>query len=749
MSFLRWRSIRQQLIGIVALITVSSLVVAFSFVVFRDVRGFQRETIESAHLFARVISSDVAPSLAFHDSVSATETLEKLEVVPHVEAAFVFDTEGELFASWGEMTAMPTNLIPGVEIGRDGIRVTEPVASQGERFGTVVLGISKDPLKARIHRHLLILLIALVVVVILALVAAFHLQGPISKPILDLASAMRRVSLTGDYSLRFEHSQEDEVGALYSGFNEMLSKVEAREQERDQAELRTQEKSRFLANMSHELRTPLNSIIGFSEVLLTRADGLDEKQLRFLEHIHGSGQHLLALINEILDLSKVEAGRVEMRPEPISLQSLLEGVGAVMRGVAGQRGIDLEFAFEENLPVIKVDPVKIKQVFYNLLSNAVKFSSNGSRVLVTAKRVGVKTSALGEPSVEVAVRDEGIGISLEDQERIFSEFVQVDESVGRRFEGTGLGLTLVRAFVRMHDGRVWVESEVGAGSTFRVLLPTRYQPGGERSVEARSSAIVVADGSIQSEERWTPALAAAHWHALLARTQDAVLGQVRNCHPAAVMVMLGRSEELDGWRVLEGLERLEPAQDIPVVICCAGADDSTAVCLSAEAYFTEPLDLDRLRSRVGELIPDPEAGGSILIVDDDTEVHQVLGNYLQGLGHSVSHAWSAKETREFLRHGVPLLLVVDLFMGNMSGFEVAFEAEAADGGLGPPMILIARKEVSLEHRAALRRVVAASPALGATADVVVRSIDGLLRRTTGSLPVIHADATDAAKLPQN
>ncbi len=748
MSFFHNLSIRQKLVGIIALITIVALVAAFATTVVRDVRGFRREAIESTTLFARVVAQYAVPELVFLDSVSATETLQKMEVVPNVEAAFLFDLDGVLFASWGEGTAMPMTLATGVEVDRGGITVVEPVLHQGERLGTIVVRVSSEPLRRRIRRHLGILFLTLVIVLGVAIGAGYLLQRPISEPILELASTMRRVSLTGDYSLRLQHAHRDEIGTLYTGFNEMLARVQAREQERDQAELRTQEKSRFLANMSHELRTPLNSIIGFSEVLRSHTEGLDDKQARFLEHIHSSGQHLLALINEILDLSKVEAGRVEIHPEPIGLEALLEGVGAVMRGVAGRRGIEVDFAFASDLPVICVDPIKTKQVFYNLLSNAVKFSPDNAEVLVRARRLGLAESPLGEPSVLVSVEDQGIGISPADQERIFGEFVQVDESVGRRFEGTGLGLTLVRAFVEMHDGRVWVESSLGEGSTFYVILPTRYRSVVTEGQQESGPTVVLADGDPAAAEAWVDALRESRCDPLPARTLEAVLGLARNRNPALVVVMVRAEGELDGWEVLEALERDERTKEIPVVICCLGPADTSAICVAADSFFTEPLDFERLQRRVEEVLAFAPEGGTILVVDDDAAAHEVLGKELVNRGHDVVHAWSAKEAREHLDGPPPALVVVDLFIGDMRGLDLAVKVGGPGEAEGIPLIVIAGHGGEDERRRELLRSIATDRRSAPTREVLRATVERLLRRTTTGLPVLNSDARDAGSGPQ-
>ena len=232
-----------------------------------------------------------------------------------------------------------------------------------------------------------------------------------------------------------------------------------------QLEAASQHKSEFLANMSHELRTPLNAIIGFSEVLTDRMFGdLNEKQDEYLKDIYASGTHLLSLINDILDLSKIEAGRMELELTALDLPQAIDSALALVRERAGRRGIALQQSVEEHLGEIKGDERKVKQVLLNLLSNALKFTPEGGRVELLARVV--------DGMAEISVTDTGVGIAAEDQEAVFEEFRQVG-TAEKKAEGTGLGLTLCRKFVELHGGRIWVKSEVGIGSTFTFSLPLR------------------------------------------------------------------------------------------------------------------------------------------------------------------------------------------------------------------------------------------------------------------------------------
>jgi signal transduction histidine kinase len=249
-----------------------------------------------------------------------------------------------------------------------------------------------------------------------------------------------------------------------------------------EAEQANRAKSAFLANMSHELRTPLNSIIGFSEVLLHKLrEDADERAAKFLSNILASGHHLLALINDLLDLSKIEAGKMELELERVSIEQLVHGVTAVIHGIAKKRGVVVEQQLDPEADSAYLDASKVKQILYNLLSNAIKFSPDESTVTVRSCSLDAEASPLNEPTVVLEVADRGIGIPVAEQHRIFEEFQQLDDSSSRQYVGTGLGLALVRRYIEMMGGTIELESTVDVGSTFRVLLPVDASGGSERS----------------------------------------------------------------------------------------------------------------------------------------------------------------------------------------------------------------------------------------------------------------------------
>jgi signal transduction histidine kinase len=297
--------------------------------------------------------------------------------------------------------------------------------------------------------------------IVLALVLGFVLSWSLIGPIQRIDARLAAIA-SGDFSGRVYVTNRDELGALAANVNRMNDELDRLYRELEEASLH---KSEFLANMSHELRTPLNAIIGFSQVLRERMFGeVNEKQEEYLDDILSSGNHLLSLINDVLDLSKVEAGQVELDIAPFSLRDALERGVVMVREWATNGGVKIALAADADVDVVEGDERRIRQVIFNLLSNAVKFTPAGGAVDVNATQV--------DGEVRVLVADTGPGIASEDHERIFEEFQQTEAGIEQR-EGTGLGLALSKRLVELHGGRIWVESELGKGSTFAFTLPAR------------------------------------------------------------------------------------------------------------------------------------------------------------------------------------------------------------------------------------------------------------------------------------
>ena len=356
-------------------------------------------------------------------------------------------------------------------------------------------------------------------------------------------------------------------------------------------ELASRHKSEFLASMSHELRTPLNAVLGFSEVLLERMFGdINERQEEYLRDIHGSGRHLLELLNEILDLSKIEAGKMALEYSSIDLRSVLEDAAAMLRERAVSQGVDLSLDVADDIDVVHSDVLRLKQIVLNLMTNAVKFTGAGGSVVVRARRRGA--------DFEITVTDSGIGVPEADRQRIFESFQQGGRGSSRE-EGTGLGLTLSKRLVELLGGRMWLESEVGVGSTFGFSLPGREREGAERRDDSGEphlvGEVVVIEDDRPSLELLTVYLSGMAADVTVARDGPSGLEAVRRVHPAVVLLDI-RLPGIDGWAVLEALKADPDTRDIPVVVASIVDERARGAALGAAAYLVKPISRDDLRA---------------------------------------------------------------------------------------------------------------------------------------------------------
>jgi signal transduction histidine kinase/CheY-like chemotaxis protein len=367
-------------------------------------------------------------------------------------------------------------------------------------------------------------------------------------------------------------------------------------------ELASRHKSEFLASMSHELRTPLNAVLGFSEVLLEQMFGdINERQEEYLRDIHGSGEHLLELLNEILDLSKVEAGRMELGYSSFELRSLLEEAASMLRERAAAHAIDLSLEVGDDVGRVYSDELRLKQVVLNLVTNAVKFTGDGGSVVIRAQRT---TS-----EIDVTVTDTGVGVPEADRERIFESFQQGRRGSSRE-EGTGLGLTLSRRIVELLGGRMWLETAVGVGSTFGFSLPGR-ESAEQSDTGARAPVVgdvVVIEDDRLSLDLLTAYLSGAALRVTTARDGQSGLEAVRRVRPDVVLLDI-RLPGIDGWSVLQALKSEEETRDIPVIVVSVVDERARGVALGAAAYLVKPVGRDDLLAAlqtVGAPVPKPE-----------------------------------------------------------------------------------------------------------------------------------------------
>jgi signal transduction histidine kinase/CheY-like chemotaxis protein len=539
--------------------------------------------------------------------------------------------------------------------------------------------------------------------------------------IADLREKRLRISeLDGE-----KNAQLEELRRLASELNERTRELAAANRRIEEA---NRAKSQFLASMSHELRTPLNSIIGFSEILGEKlSSGMEPRYQRFLANILSSGRHLLGLINNILDLSKIEAGKMELILEPSSASDVVLGVASVMHGTASVRNVHLDVDLPADLPPIVVDPPRVKQILYNLVANAVKFSQPGSAVRLAARSVPAEESPLGEQALLLEVEDHGMGIRREDQELIFEEFRQVDGGTTRNMGGTGLGLALVKRFAEMHGGVVRVDSELGRGSTFRVFLPldasrhgTPRRAGepvsfGFRVAEALPQAgdsaprVLVAEDDDEFARALTPDLEAAGYRVLRARDGLEALRIARSGRPAAITLDLVLPAR-DGWEVLQELKADPETAHIPVIIVSLVSNHELGFALGAADYFVKPLDRTRFLDRLREIAPleDPARSPLVLVIDDDPQIRDFLGPELENVGYRAIFASEGREGVQLAATRRPRVVVLDLVMQGMDGFEAASALSRTPETRDIPVLVFTAKELDEAER---RRLAEATSAL--------------------------------------
>jgi PAS domain S-box-containing protein len=495
-------------------------------------------------------------------------------------------------------------------------------------------------------------------------------------------------------------------------------------------------KSEFLANMSHELRTPLVAIIGFSEVLRDGLLGeLTLQQRGYIGDIFSSGQHLLSLINDILDLSKVEAGKMTLDLEPIQVSALLDNSLSIVKEKAAARHIRLDLIAASDMGSLYADPRKVKQILYNLLSNAVKFTSEGGQVSVRIARVAredvgqLSGSWKGwslpladngfEQFLKISIVDSGIGITAEGLERLFKPFSQIDAGLSRKFEGTGLGLAVVKVLAELHGGAVAVESAVGEGSCFTVWLPLRATAtevavtakmplvAAVPAVAAAGVALVVED-DFKAAELIRVQLEAQGFTVLHAASAEAALVLAIQ-QPLSLITLDILLPNMDGWEFLGRLKKVPELRGIPVVILSIVADANKGFALGASAVMQKPISrLELYEALVSlSLFPQPKDKKlTVLVVDDDPNAGELIALRVTGMAGNVLRAYGGREAIEIARRELPDVIVLDLIMPEVNGFDVVAALNEQPDTADLPVLVVTAKHITAEDRAKLTRHVA-------------------------------------------
>ncbi len=485
-------------------------------------------------------------------------------------------------------------------------------------------------------------------------------------------------------------------------------------------------KSEFLANMSHELRTPLNAIIGFSELMKDGMVGeVNAEQQEYLGDILSSGKHLLALINDILDLSKIESGKMSLELEAVEPQSLAISGFGVLREKASAHRVHMLVDAPAELGSLLLDPRKAKQIVYNLLSNAVKFTPEGGQVTLGLRRVGLVDIALWHPAadtrlfalprgaagdfLQIEVRDTGIGLAPESLTRLFEPFTQIDSSLGRKFEGTGLGLALVRRLAELHGGALAVQSREGEGSRFVVWLPWR-EPGAparplpasaSRGAESTAPLVLLIEDDPQAAEITTRQLEAEGYAVQVARGGEEGLRLALTDRPRIIVLDL-LLPDTDGWEVLARLKQSPVTADIPVVILSIVDEPRRAFALGAAQVLLKPVNQTELAAALRAAGFERGRGEKVLVIDDDPAVLTLLSSHLASAGFLPRLAAGGSEGIALAQAERPALILLDLLMPEVSGFEVVEALRQAPETVSIPIVVLTAKTLTTEDRQRLQ-----------------------------------------------
>jgi signal transduction histidine kinase/DNA-binding response OmpR family regulator len=730
------------------LVSGTALLLACTAFIAYDMVTFQANVFRNLSTQTQIIGSNTASALLFNDKQSAENTLSALRASPEILSASIYTPDGRPFATYSRDPARqvppPPGIPPGLaEIHRlrnTEIALVRSIVFQGKPIAIVYIRSGVQELSRRLERYAGIAAIVLLASMLAALLVSSIFRRAVAEPIVRLATIAKIVSRDKNYSLRAPPSYggSGELAILIDAFNEMLAQIQQREEalreSHDQLEQRVEErtaeleaakkeveefsysvvrakeeveraskfKDQFLSTMSHELRTPLNAVLGFSELLTDKRYGeMNERQARYVNHIHTSGKHLLKLISDILDLSKIEAGKMEIVREDVAVDFVCTEVLSALQPLADKKSQALIRQVEPNL-YVRADPTRLKQILMNLIGNAIKFSPERGRIELAARSM--------DGQVRVEVRDDGPGIPPEDQQRIFEAFYRRAES-GKAVEGTGLGLAITERLVNMHGSQLEIDSRPGEGTCFHFSLPLvanhpvqSTQPATARPEIRRAPRIFVIEDDAASAHLIESQLSSSGYEAICCEHPRRARDLAAKLQPDAITLDL-LMKPVHGIQVLLELKNDPRTAKIPVVVVTIVDQPAIGTALGADEYLVKPVEKAALLAALERCLAVRAAKSptrSILVVEDDAPTREVISEMLHREGYSVTTAVDGEQARASVTKSLPELVILDLLLPKVSGFELLSEWRANPRTADLSVFVLTSKELSKNEEKYLR-----------------------------------------------